>query len=157
MFNKAKRPISILLSFIIFILVIAIVCILIVPNVGKALSNMSQAIPPAISNFTDLLQNKFKLNEQTVKILSELKESAYSWDSLVEYAIKQVPDLSPYLTSAFNTIKGFISSITDIVVAFVFGVYALMQKEKILCGFKRVLNTFLPQTVCWNGFICCSV
>ena len=150
MFNKAKRPISILLSFIIFILVIAIVCILIVPNVGKALSNMSQAIPPAISNFTDLLQNKFELNEQTVKILSELKESAYSWDSLVEYAIKQVPDLSPYLTSAFNTIKGFISSITDIVIAFVFGVYALMQKEKILCGFKRVLNTFLPQTVCWN-------
>ena len=140
--DKIKRPLSIIISLLLVILLIVGIGVLIVPEIADAFTNMSHSIPSAIREGIVFLEDNIDLKESWSIELQRLKNATVSWESLVGYAIEFLPDISSHLNSAVSAAKGVVGSITNMLVSFIFCIYVITQKEAISTFMKKFIKTF---------------
>ena len=61
------------------------------------------------------------------------------------------------LTSTFSVASGIISGLVNVVIAFIFALYILAQKEKLENQGKRIIAAFLPEKVAGKMLEVCSL
>ncbi|MBQ2183268.1 MAG: AI-2E family transporter, partial [Lachnospiraceae bacterium] len=143
--NKIKRAISMVIAFIIFAVIIALILFIAIPKISSVVGDLTAMVPGAITTSVDWAMEKFSVSEDIAKQLLDLRAAATSWDSLFGYIIQNIPDYNAVSTSAINIVKGALDSITEIAVAAFFAIYALMQKESIIGFFRKMSKTYLSE------------
>ncbi len=140
---KAGRPISLVLTFILIFGVITLLIVLIVPEVQRSTDVLISSVPAfgrRVAAWATSLAERFP---EVGQWLSELD---FNWQGLVTGALDAVKNAG---TLIFNSTVGAAGSIVNGVVsffiAFVFSIYILLQKEKLLRQSKILLYTFLPE------------
>lgn len=124
---RSARPLSILVSLVIFFLMVAVVLGFIIPSTIDAISMISQSIVL----LSDRLQGDFTNEEPgfDAALHSLLNWLDMSLDELGERIRDFARDNSPrFITSTFNTILGTISSFVTFFVALVFAIYFVSSK-----------------------------
>ena len=124
---RSARPLSILVSLVIFFLLVAVVLGFIIPSTIDAISMISQSIVL----LSDRLQGDFTNEEPgfDAALHSLLNWLDMSLDELGERIRDFARDNSPrFITSTFNTILGTISSFVTFFVALVFAIYFVSSK-----------------------------
>ena len=136
--DKSKRVISLLLSLAIVFAFIVILLSLIIPQLQNTVSLFVDNMPVYEENVRELL-DKFNVDQDTVMQIEEWVQNF--GDTAVEY-IKNNSDKIFEVT--LGVASNVISVLLNTVISFVFLIYLLVQKEKLLYQVNKVLRAYLP-------------
>lgn len=140
---KLKRPICICISFALIIGAIFILIFMIVPEVGRTVSEIAQIIP----FYMQRLENWWNQ-------MSKELENIYVTIPAIEIDWKQAgATIVDFLTrgskSIFSTTVGITTSIFggvfSFIVGFIFSIYILFQKENLCRQIKKIFYAYLKE------------
>ena len=146
--SKTKRLLCILLSFLIIILVLIGVLRLVIPEIISAISAMVAYIPELFNNIQSWAIQKMtdypEIREGLENILLNLESFS---SNVIEYLTDIGTNL---LTSSFGIISSTISGIARAIIAIIFSIYVLLDKEKIFIQLKKFTYAFCSKNVADN-------
>ena len=142
---RLKRPVSLLLAFIIIILVIIIVVATVVPQVTKTVGELGNKIPAFTEKVLADLDNLSQDYPQLQEEINKLTEMEINWDTVIDTVINFLRNgAADVLTSTVNVASSIVEGIINTVVAIIFAIYILLQKEKLENQMKRLSSAYLP-------------
>ncbi|MBQ3491037.1 MAG: AI-2E family transporter [Oscillospiraceae bacterium] len=147
-----KRVISIVLTFLAMLLVLALVFWLLIPQIVETINSL---IPNVRAFFIETQTNITDFLEKNPQLLQWLNEntqySTIKWDTLVEKALGILGNsTSAILGGAFSVIGTIFKEVFNAVVAVVFCVYCLFQKETLARQGRKLLYAFLKEKTADN-------
>lgn len=130
------RIISIVISLIIFILVIAFVLLLLIPEVIESIQNLISIAPGIINNLEDWVINLLdKYPDLQVEI-----EKMFANNNIDT----MIPEILNYIiNSAVTLITNLVNGVITLFTAIVFSIYILSQKEYVIAGTKKLIKAYL--------------
>lgn len=140
--EKARRPIAIVLSISLFIVVIAVFLIIIIPEIGKSLKTIAEAIPGIISNLQEWVAELAKREDFIGEVASHIN---IDWDTVNKQIVNFLQNNSSSLVnSAFTVISTTINAAVNFFLGFVLAVYILGKKEIISSDVKKLVYSIFP-------------
>lgn len=147
---KLRRLISVLLTFVAVLLVLTLVFVLLIPQ----LSNTIQSLIPKIYTFvidTEKTVTEFlEANPQVMEwVVNNTDFESLDWAGLAQKAISLVgTSVSAIVDKTFAAIGNITDALVDVVIALVFSLYCLFQKETLARQGRKILYAFLPEKFC---------
>lgn len=140
---KLRRVVSILVSLLIIIGMIALIVVIILPDLIKTVTGLSNNIP---SYFNQLQLSIKQFYGHHPLLQKQLGNIRIDWSSisqlLLQYAQQFTKNLVGYtITLTTNVFNGFVTFILGFVIA----INILFQKETLKKQVKRLLFAYLPQ------------
>ncbi len=140
---KVRRPLSVALAYLVVALVIVFIAAFIIPGMVESLSVLADTVqqnaPVYFNNAMAWLNNFAQENDLT--FIEEFL-AGFNWSTLLSNLTEVLRDfLSSLVGVTFNVASGVFAA----VMGFIFSVYMLMGKEKLLRGVKSSLLAFLPK------------
>lgn len=140
--RKLRRPVSLVLTLVFGLGVIAIVVFLVVPELGRTLQTLMDQVPKFLSDVTKKAQSLWDENPQIVEMLSKIE---INWEKISEGMILWVKNSgTSFLNSTMGVASSIIGGVVSFFVGFVFALYILLQKEKLSRQVKQIFYSFLP-------------
>ena len=145
---KTRRPVCVFGSIFIVLFAVIVIILLVVPALGESIQVLTSGIPKAFDRFLVWISGVageagFEEVQEYVNSLQIDWESLY--EKLVGFLSKGVGGL---FNSAFSVANVMISFIFTGVVALIFAIYMLFQKENLRRQLKNMARVYLP--VSWN-------
>ncbi len=144
--DKLKRPISMVLSILLVLLIIAVVFNTVVPQLTATIAEIGRKIPEfaqqVVSMLDEFSQNYPQLEEQ----VSKLESLRINWESLADGVINFLKNgMSSMLTSTVTFASSVIGGVVNLFISVVFALYILGQKEKLEDQGKRIVTAYFPK------------
>jgi predicted PurR-regulated permease PerM len=144
--EKWKRPVSVFLAILIVIGILTVIVMMILPRLADSLTEIGRKIPDAFEQLQTWLRHITKNNPTLAAQLDEYKLEDVKWEDVMEKVIHFMKNgAGDLLSSTFSMVGGIISGVVDSVIAFVFAIYILAQKEKLSNQIQRVIQAYLPE------------
>ena len=134
-YGKIKRPVSLILSFLSVVLVIALVVITVIPQLVSTVKILTQEIPIFFNNIFSQLEKLLASNPEYQQQLSNIKIPEIDWKSVITAIID-------FLKNGMGSI-----AVTTFFVALIFSFYILLQKEKLGDQFSRTIKAYTKPAV----------
>ena len=146
--HRLKRPISIVLSILLVILIIAVVFNTVVPQVTATIAELGRKIPVFAQQVVDML-DKFSRNyPQLEEQVSKLENLRINWENITSGVIDFLKNgMSSMLTSTVTFASSVIGGVVNLFISVVFAIYILGQKEKLENQGKRIVTAYFPKKV----------
>lgn len=138
MSDKSKRTISLLLSLAIVFTFIVVLLLLIIPQLKNTAELFVDNMPMYEENVKELL-DKFNIDPE---IVNQIEEGVQDFGTVAIDFIKNNSD--HILEVTIGVASNVISVVVNTVIALVFAIYLLVQKEKLLSQLNKVLKAYLP-------------
>ena len=140
-----RRVLSVLLTFVAVLLVLAIVFLLLIPQIVNTVESLVPKLVEFFNNVQTFVIDSINNNPDLVELIgTELNK--FDWAGLVQDAIKMVSNsLTTIVSGALVAISTASSVIMDVVIALVFAVYCLFQKETLARQGRKLVYAFLPE------------
>lgn len=145
LWHKIRRPLCVVLSFTVVILILLAVLLYIVPEIFQSLELIGKTARVNIPIYAQTLtkwveQLSVEFNLDFVNSLDFLK--GFNWTSILTGATEFTSNL---VGSLVNATVNVASGIFTFILAIIFSIYFLMGKESLLLSLKRVVYSFLPK------------
>lgn len=137
--DKSKRTISLVLSFAIVFTFIIILLLIIIPQLKNAVNLFVDNMPMYEENVKMLLE-RFNIDPD---IINQIEEGIKNFGTVALDFIKDNRDQIWDIT--LGVASNVISVLVNLVIALVFAIYLLAQKEKLLHQLNKVLDAYLPE------------
>ncbi len=138
---KTRRPICLIASILLLLLIIFAVVSLIVPEIVRAITLLGEKIPLFLEDFAKWADKNLK--DTFLAGMGNAPKS--NWDDLVPKITSFITSgATGLLDSAFSIASSTISAIVTTVVAVIFAIYLLANKEVLIKQFKKVLRAYNP-------------
>ena len=137
--GKSKRTISLVLSFAIVFTFIIILLLIIIPQLKNAVNLFVDNMPMYEENVKMLLE-RFNIDPD---IINQIEEGIKNFGTVALDFIKDNRDQIWDIT--LGVASNVISVLVNLVIALVFAIYLLAQKEKLLHQLNKVLDAYLPE------------
>ena len=146
--QKAKRPVSIFLSFAVVVLIIVVVAVTVVPQLTKTMMELGNKIPVFLGALQVSLEQLFVQQPELAVMLEELDVDSINWES----ALRGIADfmrngLGSVVSSTVVVASTIIGGVVNLFVALVFSFYVLAQKEKLGNQMKRMMRAYFSEKV----------
>ncbi len=144
---RGRRVIAVLLTFIAVLLIIALVFLLLLPQLSDTLERL---IPSLVSFFVSIGNEINKFMQDNPELMNWLAENTnfenFNWSELVQNAVSILGNsLSTILAGAINAIGKLSSVVMDLVIGLVFAVYCLFHKETLARQGRKLLYAYFPE------------
>ena len=146
---SARRPVSLILSILLLLTLIALFIMIVLPQLVDTVSSLAGSImgfvPVAqgwISEFRDWLNEYPEIAQFVAPHIPDVSEIA---SAIISFIQKYAGTLATSLVSNVSSLYG---SAMDVVVSFVFAIYVLLQKTALSRQLKKVVYAFLPKKFC---------
>lgn len=148
--EKLRRPLAFVLTLALVSGVLALAALVIVPNLGEAISSVSQQ---AQAFFTRLPVLLTALESRLPELQAALQSLEIDWQTLSAKALELLREIGgSVLNSGVGGVLGGMSIVGSVVsgigtffIGLVFAVYLLLQKEKLGRQARQVLYALLPE------------
>ena len=146
-YQKAKRPLCIILSYLSVVLLFALLVSIIVPQIIDAtellLKNSFKALSPYLNDLSKYPQLKSFITPIET-FLSDLSKGSLSSTStdMLKHLFTGASGLFSNMTKVLSSIAGIVATLFF---GFMFSLYLLGSKETLLAQLNRVLKTYLPK------------
>lgn len=148
--KSTRRPVCMVLSVALLVLIVWFVMYLVVPEVVKCFVVISRGVPSAVEDFIDFLISK---SDELPAFQRELRELDLDWLNIFnKISTGLMKGTKGFLNSATTIVGSFVGKVTNAVLGFIFCMYVLACKEDVADKMNRVLKAFLKEKV-YNGFI----
>ncbi len=150
--DRLRRALAVLLTFVAVALILTLVFLLLIPqliNTVESLIPSLQAFAVNIeANVRQLLTDYPEVSEW---IINNTDMEKLDWANLAQQAIMVLSNsFTTIVGGAFSAIGSVAGALVDIVIALVFAVYSLFQKETLARQGRKLLYTFLPERISDN-------
>ncbi len=137
--KKTKRAVCIILSLLSVLAIIVGIVIIVIPELYKCIELLSDAIPRSV----DTVKSWVNENISADYIRKKVNSFEFSWKSLEPALLGfwQV-NSSEILNSVISVTSSIAGTVTDIVIAVIFAVYILFNKEKLTKQFNKVIKAY---------------
>jgi len=161
--KKAKKPVSkgllrissLLITLVLFIGVIVAIVFLVVPELGRSITMIIDKYP-AFS-----VRAQKAMTDLTVKypaIKDYFMSYNINWDTIGQTILNFTKTAgSSVLSSTIGVATSIVGVIFNSIIAFVFAVNILLQKEKLGVQSKRVVYAFLPEPAADRTLYVCTL
>ena len=140
---RVRRPISILCSIGLIIAAIALIILLVIPQLADAIGVLVKEIPSAVSQFIAWLSAHDQDWPQLQKFLNSLD---MDWPHLLQQAAARITSgLSDIFSSTIYILGSIGSLIINFVVAVIFSIYILAGRERLFHQFQTLAKTYLQE------------
>ena len=145
-----RRTAGIILTLISFVVVIAGVVLLLIPQITETIQAL---IPKLTAFFQRVEQNIVAFLEENPELLNWVSQNtelkSLDWSGLIKNAVTMLKNsVSVIATGAFSAVGGVASTLVDVLIGFVFSLYCLARKEILSRQGRRILYAFLPENYC---------
>lgn len=140
--KKARRPLAILLSLILVIGIFAGIAVLVIPELTGAVSIVISSVTNGLDQMAALESSE---DFAELPFATYLEKVDIDWGTMKQQLENWIQQLSSaILGSTASAISSFATSLIDGVVAFVFCIYVLANKETLNRQFGRLARAWLP-------------
>ena len=141
--DKLARPLSLILTWILILGIIAVVVLVVVPELGRTVLGLGKTIQDFVPQVQKWAIELFQDNEEIVKAISEIN---IKWDELLGNMVDFLRNgAGSVLDTTMEAAKSIITGVTTFFIAFVFSFYVLLQKEKLGEQVKKLMCAFMPE------------
>ena len=141
--DKLARPLSLILTWLAIIGIIAVVVLVVVPELGRTVLGLGKTVQNFVPQVQKWAIELFQDNEEIVKAISEIN---FKWDELLGNMVDFLRNgAGSVLDTTMEAAKSIITGVTTFFIAFVFSFYVLLQKEKLGEQVKKLMYAFMPE------------
>ena len=133
--NKGLRIVSIIFAIIVIVLVLALVIRLIVPELIEVVKVLIDNIPYCIEELTNFIENHV---DGTLDINSMIQ--GIDTEEIKNQIMSFIPNV---VTSSISIVGGIFGGISKFIIALIFAIYILIDKEKLKKQATKVLHAYL--------------
>lgn len=138
-----KRGLGILLTLLLWLLIMMFVILMVIPQLGVSLQSLRQSIPGFFNSVSEYITRLIEENPDLLEAFSDLK---VDWNSITSAASSWISgSLSVIIPGTVTAIASIASSVTNGVITFIFALYLLIGKEKLLIQGKSLLRAFTSE------------
>ncbi len=144
--KKLKRPLSVTLAYLVVILVVVFIVCFIIPSLVDSVSVLTVTIQhnlPIYANQAMTWANDMAREHDLAFIQDFLKD--FKLSSLLNMLGDATKFTTELLSQLFNVTANLASGVFSMIMGFIFSVYMLSGKEKLIRGTKDALRAFLPK------------
>ena len=144
-----RRVVALVLTFLAVLLVLALVFVLLIPQVEQTAESLATKLPAFYdrmeANVIEFLNDNPELLEWVSQNIDLEKFDLSTWaQKLLDMVTNSV---STIVSGAVTAIGGIVSVVFNIVVGIVFAVYCLFRKEILARQGRRLMYAFFPEKV----------
>ena len=130
--RKLARPVSLLLTIVLVVGVIALVMIGVIPQLTKTMGSL-------MINITDFFHD----NREIMKLVDQVQ---FKPDQAIRWGISLLGNgAGNMMNTTMSAVGSVVSGLATFFIAFSFACYVLFQKEKLHVQIRKVLFAFLPK------------
>lgn len=150
--ERLRRVLAIVLTFIAVLLVLALVFWLLIPQLVETIQSLIPKLQAFIIQIEDYVFKFLNENPQLMNwIIANTDLENFDWAVLVEKAVSVLGNsVTTIVGGAFSAIGSVAGAIVDFVIAAVFALYCLFQKETLARQGRKVAYAYLPEKVSDN-------
>lgn len=141
--NRYRRPVCVVLTLGILIGIIFVLLFMIIPEIVHTGKMIGAQLPDQLDRFFGWAQNWLASLEIPTDVFQDID---IDWNKVVNLVTDSIKSGG---SAVFNTTVGITSSIvggiTNLVLATVFSIYLLLQKEQLGAQLKHAMLAFLPE------------
>ena len=139
--KSLKRPVSMFLSLLTFVIALILILVLVLPQLSTAISRFIEVIPGVSTWLQRAIEEYDAYFPQLQTLMSQLN---INWGSLIQQSMTVLNTLSSnFLNITFNTITGVASNTINSILSLMVALYILGSKERLLLQSKRVIMAYL--------------
>lgn len=139
---KSRRPVCILLSFLIIVLVIALVLLMVIPEIIASATLIGREIPDVYRSLHEWVTEKSAAIPEIQQWLPNLQNFDIS-DTMSRIVNFIISGTGGMLNSAFGFVTGFVGGTANLIIAIIFAVYMLFNKERLLSQLIRISEAYI--------------
>jgi len=145
--EKWRRVIAVTLTFIAVALVIALVCVLLIPQLADTVQSLIPALLGFVSDMEDFAERVLEQNPELMTWLIENTDlENVDWVAFAQQTFTALgTSMSAIVSGAVTAIGSVFSAVFNFVIGLVFALYCLFQKETLARQGRKVLYAFLPE------------
>lgn len=142
-----RRLIAVCLTLVCVLLVLALICLLLIPQLIDTINSLVPTLRDFVTELEAFVLDFFQ-NKQTFISWNDINAelAKLDWGSLLQQAFDLIRNsLTVIVSSALTAIGSVVSAMVDVLIAVVFALYCLFQKENLARQGRKLLYAFLPE------------
>lgn len=141
--RKLARPVSLLLTIVLVVGVIALVMIGVIPQLTKTMGSLMINITDFIPQIKIWSRDFFHDNREIMKLVDQVQ---FNPDQAIRWGISLLGNgAGNMMNTTVSAVGSVVSGLATFFIAFSFACYVLFQKEKLHVQIRKVLFAFLPK------------
>jgi len=140
--KRIKRPVSILLTFILVAVLLMFVMLIVVPELGSTFEILKENFPgyiDKVNGFINGLVTKFPDLKDKVFLITT------DWEKLLDTALSFLQKgAGNVLNSTVSAATSVINGLVNFFLGLFFAIYFLSQKERLISQCKRFIKAYMP-------------
>ncbi|MDR1547674.1 MAG: AI-2E family transporter [Hungatella sp.] len=148
--SKIRRPLSLCLTLVFVIGLLLLVTFVVMPQLFETVMSLQNSIPAFLTGLKEEAERLFSQNPEIADYINSIQ---IDWKSFLENVVGFLTaGAGTVLSSTVSAALSIISGMTTFVIALVFAIYILLQKETLSRQFQKLMRAFLPEEVTLRTF-----
>ena len=141
--RKLKRPISLILTIVLVVGVIALVMFGVIPQLTRTMGNLVTSINDFIPQMQSWIGEFFHNNQEIMNLVDQIE---FDPDQAIKWGISLLGNgAGNMMNTTMSAVGSIVSGVATFFIAFSFACYILFQKEKLHVQIRKVFFAFLPR------------
>lgn len=147
--ERFRRLIAVVLTLVSVCLVFALVFMLLIPQLVETIHSLVPSLIEFVGEVEEFFYEFLNENPEVMEwFVNNTEFENIDWASLLQQAISVFgSSVSSLVVSAFSAIGSVFSAVVNFVIAIVFAIYSLFQKETLARQGRKLLYAFVPERV----------
>ena len=141
--RKLKRPISLILTIVLVVGVIALVMFGVIPQLTRTMGTLVTSINDFIPQMQSWIGEFFHNNQEIMNLVDQIE---FDPDQTIKWGISLLGNgAGNMMNTTMSAVGSIVSGVATFFIAFSFACYILFQKEKLHIQIRKVFFAFLPR------------
>ena len=141
--RKLKRPISLILTIVLVVGVIALVMFGVIPQLTRTMGTLVTSINDFIPQMQSWIGEFFHNNQEIMNLVDQIE---FDPDQAIKWGISLLGNgAGNMMNTTMSAVGSIVSGVATFFIAFSFSCYILFQKEKLHIQIRKVFFAFLPK------------
>ena len=141
--RKLKRPISLILTIVLVVGVIALVMFGVIPQLTRTMGTLVTSINDFIPQMQSWIGEFFHNNQEIMNLVDQIE---FDPDQAIKWGISLLGNSAGnMMNTTMSAVGSIVSGVATFFIAFSFACYILFQKEKLHIQIRKVFFAFLPR------------
>ena len=141
--RKLKRPISLILTIVLVVSVIALVMFGVIPQLTRTMGTLVTSINDFIPQMQSWIGEFFHNNQEIMNLVDQIE---FDPDQAIKWGISLLGNgAGNMMNTTMSAVGSIVSGVATFFIAFSFACYILFQKEKLHIQIRKVFFAFLPR------------
>ena len=141
--RKLKRPISLILTIVLVVGVIALVMLGVIPQLTRTMGTLVTSINDFIPQMQSWIGEFFHNNQEIMNLVDQIE---FDPDQAIKWGISLLGNgAGNMMNTTMSAVGSIVSGVATFFIAFSFACYILFQKEKLHIQIRKVFFAFLPR------------